>query len=91
MSEQTHRRDEDMSGPFMRGAILGGIVGVLVAIWYAPRSGRDLRRLLQGRRRELVGEVEQAAAQVRRQIEGESVVESIEAGKAEARRLNRGN
>ncbi len=90
MSDTTHQRDEGVSGAFMRGAILGGILGAVLAIWYAPRSGRELRRLLQGRRRELLDELEQTAAQVRRQIEGESVVESIEAGKAEARRLNRG-
>jgi gas vesicle protein len=89
MSEKTQQQDAGTTGVFMRGAILGGIVGAVMAIWYAPRSGREMRRLLQGRRRELVTEVEQTAAQMRRQIEGESVVESIEAGKVEARKLNK--
>jgi gas vesicle protein len=89
MSEKTQQQDEGATGAFMRGAILGGIVSAVMAIWYAPRSGRELRRLLQGRRRDLVTEVEQTAAQMRRQIEGESIVESIEAGKVEARKLNK--
>lgn len=59
------------------GTILGGIAGVITAFWFAPRSGKETRQ-------KVVSEAEE----VRRRIEGDSISDSLEVGKAEARRLN---
>ncbi len=77
MPETNNRRGGD--GAFFLGALLGSLIGTIVALWFAPRSGKELRE-----------EVEQSADELRRRIEGESVEESIQAGKAEARKLNQG-
>jgi gas vesicle protein len=73
--ETNNRRGGD--GAFFFGALIGSLIGTIVALWFAPRSGKELRE-----------EVEQSADELRRRIEGESVEESIQAGKAEARKLN---
>jgi hypothetical protein len=70
------RQDEGDAGIFLIGAILGTLIGAIAALWFAPRSGEETRQ-----------EIEQAALDVRRRVEGESVHESIQAGKAEARRF----
>lgn len=54
-------------GSLILGLIFGGVVGIIGAFWFAPRSGQETRQL----------------------IEGESIANTIEAGKAEARKLNR--
>jgi gas vesicle protein len=77
-------------GVFFRGAVMGALIGAALGIWNAPRSGRALRQALRSRGRALVGDVEQAATQARRQIEGESIDSTLREAKAEARRLNRG-
>lgn len=87
MTENEKRREW---GAFFRGAVMGALIGVALGIWNAPRSGKALRQALRGRGRSLVGDVEQAAAQARRQIEGESIDSTLREAKAEARRLNRG-
>jgi hypothetical protein len=68
-------QDEGGAGIFLIGAILGSLIGAIAALWFAPRSGEETRQ-----------EIEQAALDVRRRVEGESIHESIQAGKAEARR-----
>ena len=69
-------QDEGGAGIFLIGAILGTLIGAIAALWFAPRSGEETRQ-----------EIEQAAIDVRRRVEGESIHESIQAGKAEARRF----
>ncbi len=69
-------QDEGGAGIFLIGAILGTVIGAIAALWFAPRSGEETRQ-----------EIEQAAIDVRRRVEGESIHESIQAGKAEARRF----
>jgi len=61
---------------FFWGTIIGALVGAAVAIWKAPRSGKATRDMLEGQGRKLIGETETAQS-------------AIEAGKAEARRLNK--
>jgi gas vesicle protein len=39
--------DNNNSGAFLVGAILGGLVGTLTGILIAPRSGQETRRLLK--------------------------------------------
>jgi gas vesicle protein len=67
---------DEGGGAFLWGTLIGTLVGALVALLFAPRSGKQT---LEG--------LEQAATDARRQIEGESVQESLAAAKAEARRL----
>jgi len=81
-------RSEDAElGPFLFGAIVGGIVGAVAAFWFAPQSGAETRQDIQEAGTELRDDIEQAAVDARRRIEGESIEESIQAGKAEARRF----
>ncbi|CAG1008088.1 MAG: YtxH domain-containing protein [Anaerolinea sp.] len=63
---------------FINGALLGAIIGALIGFWRAPRSGRETRDQL----------LDQAET-LRRKIEGDSVQDSLEAGKSAARELNR--
>ena len=69
------RHDDDEIGPFFTGALIGAVIGVAAALWFAPQSGQETRQ-----------EIEQAAIDTRRRIEGESLEQAIQAGKAEARR-----
>lgn len=68
-------RQEGSGRAFFWGTIIGALAGMVIAVWKAPRSGKETRQLLEGRGRTLIGETESAQM-------------SIEAGKAEARRLN---
>lgn len=72
-------RSDDGMGAFVWGTIIGSVVGAVIALLFAPRSGK-----------ETLDDLEQAATETRRQVIGESVEESIAAGKAEARRMNQG-
>lgn len=80
--------DEHADRAFFWGAIWGGLIGAAVAAWNSRQSGKALRERLMGRGQEIIDDMEQAASNVRRQIEGESIQESLAVGKAEARRLN---
>ncbi|MCC7446477.1 MAG: YtxH domain-containing protein [Anaerolineae bacterium] len=70
------RQDNGEMGLFVIGAIAGTVIGAIVAIWFAPQSGEATRH-----------DIEQAANEARQKIEGESVSDAIQAGKAEARRF----
>ena len=70
------RQDNGEVGLFMIGAIAGTIIGAIVAIWFAPQSGESTRH-----------DLEQAANEARQRIEGESIQDAMQAGKAEARRF----
>jgi gas vesicle protein len=50
---------------FLEGFILGGVVGVVVALLFAPASGEELRNQMQNEAARVRSEVSQAA-QVRR-------------------------
>jgi gas vesicle protein len=41
--ETNQTRNEESSNSFLLGAIIGGVVGAAVALFLAPKSGRDLR------------------------------------------------
>ncbi|PFP27841.1 hypothetical protein COJ96_14600 [Bacillus sp. AFS073361] len=41
--ETNQTRSEESSNSFLLGAIIGGIVGAAVALFLAPKSGKDLR------------------------------------------------
>jgi gas vesicle protein len=67
---------------FVVGALIGGILGALWAIWNAPRSGEETRRAIQQA-------VDEQVNDVRRQVAGESLEEVLAEGKATARALNK--
>ena len=75
-SQDQHRSDGEI-GPFLFGVLLGSLIGAIAALWYSPKSGDEVRR-----------ELEQRGSTLRQQIEGESVDEAIQAGKAAARQFN---
>jgi gas vesicle protein len=71
------KNDNEGMGMFAVGTLIGTLAGAVIAYWFAPRSGK-----------ETIDEIEQSAADLRRQIEGDSVADSLAAAKAEARRIN---
>lgn len=89
MGDNKDRRNADDVRALLRGLLFGALAGGVVALWKTPRSGRALRAELVRGGQSLVQNVEDSAAQARRQIAGESVEEAMAAAKAEARRLNR--
>ena len=50
---------------FLEGFVLGGVVGVVVALLFAPASGEELRLQMQNKAESIRSEVSEAA-QVRR-------------------------
>ncbi|MBX3061749.1 MAG: YtxH domain-containing protein [Anaerolineae bacterium] len=75
------RKDSESGlGSFAWGTVIGTLAGAVLAFLFAPRSGQELR-----------DDLSDAAGDVRRQITGETVAESLEAAKAEARRMNSGS
>lgn len=83
--DQNRYEDEEF-GPFVLGALIGGLVGAIAAFWFAPQSGAETRQEIQEAGNEIRDDIEQAATDARRRIDGDSIEESIRAGKAEARR-----
>jgi gas vesicle protein len=80
------QEDQAEAGLFFIGAVAGSLIGAVVAMWFAPQSGSETRHEIKERSTEIVDEIEHAATDARRRIEGESVDEAIQMGKAEARR-----
>lgn len=56
-------------GKFLEGFILGGLVGVAVAILVAPASGDELRGRIQGEAQRIRDEINQASATKRAELE----------------------
>lgn len=54
---------------FLEGFILGGLVGVVVALMFAPSSGNELIQRLQGEAERIRSEVGRAAAERRSELE----------------------
>jgi len=77
---------DDELGPFLIGAVIGGLVGAAAAFWFAPQSGRETRQEIQEKGVELRDDIEKVASDARRRVEGESLDDSIREGKEEARR-----
>ena len=75
-------------GAFTVGTLLGTLAGAVIAILFAPRSGKETLDEIENTIEHTAADVRNTAADVRRQIEGDSVEDSLAAGKAEARRIN---
>jgi len=56
-------------GKFLEGFILGGLVGVAVAILVAPASGNELRERIQSEAERIRYEVNQASVTKRAELE----------------------
>jgi len=67
---------------FFIGVILGGLAGAVFALLFAPESGPDLRNRLRERAGNLTGEIRQAAATKR--IELQERLDTLRAPKAQA-------
>jgi gas vesicle protein len=57
------------TGKFLEGFILGGLVGVAVALLVTPASGNELRSRIQGEVDRVRGEVNRAADERRAELE----------------------
>ncbi|MDR7000525.1 YtxH domain-containing protein [Neobacillus niacini] len=44
--ETNQKRNEDSGNRFLLGALIGGMVGVTAALFFAPKAGKDLRNKL---------------------------------------------
>ena len=85
MAQKSSNQDEEL-GPFLIGLVIGGLVGIAAALWYAPQSGKTTRTEIKQRSEDVIQAAEQTVVDVRHKIEGESIDESLETGKAEALR-----
>jgi len=74
--EKRRAKEEGEFNVFMVGAALGALIGAVLAFWYAPQSGEQTRQ-----------EIEQAAQEAIRKVEGESIEDALQAGRDEARRF----
>jgi len=54
---------------FLEGFVLGGMVGVVVALLFAPSSGEELRNQMQNEAERIRSEVSQAAQERRAELE----------------------
>ncbi len=56
-------------GSFLLGSLLGGVVGAVLAILFAPSSGNELRGNVRSYALKTVDDVKQAALQRREEME----------------------
>ena len=54
---------------FLEGFVLGGVVGVVVALLFAPASGEELRLQMQNKAETIRSEVSEAAQARRAELE----------------------
>jgi len=66
---------------FFIGVILGGLAGGVIALLFAPESGPELRNRMRERAENLAGEIRQAAATKR--IELQERLDTLRAPKAQ--------
>jgi gas vesicle protein len=85
--EERHRQNSAEAGLFVVGALLGSLIGAIAAFWFAPQSGEETRREIQDRADDLREDIEQVTNEARRRVEGESIDEAMQYGKAEARKF----
>ncbi|MDK3160558.1 YtxH domain-containing protein [Anaerolineae bacterium CFX9] len=71
------------TGTFIFGTLLGIVTGAALALWYAPFSGKALRGEIKARSNEAQSAI---AATVNSAFPADPVAQSIEEGKAAARR-----
>jgi len=67
---------------FFIGVLLGGLAGGVIALLFAPESGPELRNRIRERAENLAGEIRQAAATKR--IELQERLDTLRAPKGQA-------
>jgi gas vesicle protein len=87
MPKRLERKQDEGLGLFVVGAALGGLLGAIGAVWFAPQSGEETRHDIQEKVTNIGDDIEHVTADARRRIEGDSIEDSIRAGKAEARKF----
>ena len=65
---------------FLIGTLLGGLVGAVLALLFAPASGADLRLQIRERTDSLATDIRQAASSKRIELQGR--LETLRAPKA---------
>ena len=70
-------------GGFLAAFAIGAVAGAGIALLYAPRSGRDTRKLIADKGRELKGQATDAIEDARDFIDGKKaeITAAVEAGK----------
>ena len=58
---------------FLSGAVMGGLVGAILALLLTPASGDELRAQMQERSKRIQAEVKEAAAARRSELEEQLV------------------
>ena len=69
------QQDNSEAPTFVFGMILGFVVGSITALWMAPRSGNEARQGIRSRAQSSVRIISD-------RVQGESIEDSIELGKA---------
>lgn len=68
MKNVQHRPNHFLPG-LVVGTLLGGVVGGLLALWFAPQSGKQTQKLVRKQGEALMNQVDKAASHVVEQIE----------------------
>jgi gas vesicle protein len=69
MTKSERKKAMQGTGKFLEGFILGGLVGVAVALLVTPASGNELRSRIQTEVDRVRGEVNRAAEERRSELE----------------------
>jgi gas vesicle protein len=75
------------AGALILGGLVGAMIGAVIGIWNAPRSGAETRAEIVQRGTDLRTQAEYAAAEARERVEGPSADTLIAEAKEAARRL----
>ena len=82
--ELTIAEHENQQGHFFMGFLIGGVLGALAGIFFAPKSGKELRSDLKEKGSEVLKEGEEIYADA-----GTKVKEIIEEAKQQAKELKK--
>jgi len=76
--------NEKDCGSFLKGFVIGGILGVLAGVFFAPKSGRELRSDLKDKGTEVLKDAKEIYADA-----GTKAKEIIEEAKQQAKELKK--
>ena len=81
---------KDNGGGFFAGFLLGGLIGAIVALLFAPQPGEETQRVLRDKGIELKERMSEMSPEEAKRAVKQAVKEAIEEGKLAATRTKEG-